>query len=411
MTTRHLLKNISVLSTGVLFSQVILILSYPFLATLYSPDDFGVLGVVLAAAGLVTPWAALRFEAAIVLERTQDGADSTYAAGILSASSISVVLLILVGIMHIGGWMIPNSEHYMWVPIFVFALALNNIVIYRLNSNTLYKIIAFSHMSRRIFITVFQVLFYFIMLNHLGLIAGHLVGLLLTVVLCMCMTDTLLLKSKQQISDMQNAYTRHRKLVIFGVPQSILNSGVAQSPVLITSFFYDTAAVGALFLAIKLIQLPVAALSQPVRATFFKFGADNSADITTLYSVFLRFSYIPLLIVMCCFSVSFALIPPLIATFLGEEWSQVADFGPWLVLWMGLNLAHQPARALFTIFDRQDQLLFWEVASGLIRLSFLVGASFQLEAVQSVAIFSIASAMLFFGLILFWHLQLKSMNS
>lgn len=411
MTTLHLVKNISVLSTGVVFSQIILILSYPFLARLYSPDDFGVLGVVLAAAGLVTPWAALRFEAAVVLEKTQHGADSTYASGALSLSFISLVSLILLAFLHIGGWTMHNLENYLWAPVFIFALALNNLIMYRLNANALYKIIAFSHINRRILVTVFQVFFSLIMLNHLGLIAGHLLGLFITIVVSMCMTDALFLKSKIKISDMQNAYARHRKLVIFGIPQSILNAGVAQSPVLITSFFYETAAVGALFLAIKLIQLPFAALSQPIRATFFKFGADNSDDIKTLYSVFLKFSYIPLSLLLTFFSVSFILAPALIATLLGEEWSQVADFVPWLVLWMGVNLSHQPARAMFTIFNRQDQLLFWEIASGLIRVSFLAGASFQLDAVHSLAIFSIVSAILFFGLILFWHVQLKRMNS
>ena len=66
----RLIRAVALLVTGSAFGQLLVLVASPLLTRLYSPDDFGVLGVFSALLGLFGTAVCLRYESPFHSRRT-----------------------------------------------------------------------------------------------------------------------------------------------------------------------------------------------------------------------------------------------------------------------------------------------------------------------------------------------------
>ena len=89
-------KNVAVLMSGSVVSQVIVVAAAPILTRLYHPDAFGVLGLFVAGAQTLVITASWAYGGAIILAK-----DDKEAANVLMlAFSIVVLMTTLIGIIE-----------------------------------------------------------------------------------------------------------------------------------------------------------------------------------------------------------------------------------------------------------------------------------------------------------------------
>ena len=88
-------KAVFILGTGTIFSQLLNIITIPILTRLYSPADFGLLGIFTAVLTVIMTFISFRYEYAIPVPKDTENAAHLLVLCIVSICSVSLVLSVL----------------------------------------------------------------------------------------------------------------------------------------------------------------------------------------------------------------------------------------------------------------------------------------------------------------------------
>ena len=85
MTSPSFTTNVATIVTGTAIAQIIAILATPIVTRFYGPEAFGLFALFSSVAGIFTIIACLRYEPAIMLPNSDEGAE-TYSDCVSSSS-------------------------------------------------------------------------------------------------------------------------------------------------------------------------------------------------------------------------------------------------------------------------------------------------------------------------------------
>ncbi|GGH01702.1 polysaccharide biosynthesis protein [Polaribacter pacificus] len=180
-------KNILTLISGVAVAQIIPILLSPILTRIYSPEDFGLLGLYTAVTMAVSVFATGRFDLAILQPKHDYEAKFLVYISLFLALIFSTFLFIIIvffnaqitsvlGNSRIGNWL------YL-VPISVLLISTVSVLYYWLNRKKLFKERGVSRVVSSSTITITSLFVGFVnFLKFNGLIAGTLLGQFLNII-------------------------------------------------------------------------------------------------------------------------------------------------------------------------------------------------------------------------------------
>lgn len=94
----NFVRSISILAGGTAFAQGITVLAAPILTRIYTPSEFGVLGVFAALLGIIVVISSLRYELAIPLPKSDGAAANVLAVSLVCLLAVTVITLIAVAL-------------------------------------------------------------------------------------------------------------------------------------------------------------------------------------------------------------------------------------------------------------------------------------------------------------------------
>ena len=92
-------RNVITLSSGTAVAQLITIAAIPFISRLFDPDEFGVAALFLSIVMLLSVFATLKFEGAIVLPKSDDTAINLLMLSFILSVGFSLVLLLISSVL------------------------------------------------------------------------------------------------------------------------------------------------------------------------------------------------------------------------------------------------------------------------------------------------------------------------
>ena len=343
-------KNLFILTSGVGFSQLIPLLLLPILTRFFSPYDFGLLAIFLAAIQLIATSSTFRLEMAVVLPKKDTD------AAILCIRAFVTLLLIsfIITIIIFGAWtFIINSDYELiistlnitdlirqdnfndrYFPLIIYLVPLGAIflgfynILYSWNNRKeLYKNMSYSHISHSLLSTPLSIAFYFSPLNKFSLILGQITGRLMA---CFLLLRHLLITIKSIpysliISRLPILTYQYRKFIYFETPHSILNFFAQKIILGFFTAFFGLFTVGILDLADKIIGKPLGVISNSFKTVFYQ-RLTTAKDKLAIFkkSVFL------MLVISTCLIIPFYILPEnFFVIVLGPEW---ADIGMYIKL-------------------------------------------------------------------------------
>ena len=237
----RLYKNIAILASGTASAQVIALLAYPLLSRVYSPDDFGVLAFILAVSSIIVPIATLRYESAIVIEKDDDYATKIQMLCFLLLAVFSVLTLIMMvsfpSFFQFGDDSEAHREYMFFSIPFIVLLSFINIISARLNRESMYGVLAKIHVLRKVGIVVWQLFFALVGFAALGLVAGHLIGLLLAAVSMLYFSATFFVKNTEGKASLRSVALKHIDFPKYSAPQSLVHTSMTQLPIILSLRF------------------------------------------------------------------------------------------------------------------------------------------------------------------------------
>jgi O-antigen/teichoic acid export membrane protein len=127
-------KNMAILSAGTGVSKIIGLATIPILTRIYSPEDFGVLSVFMAAIAIIVPLASMRYVVAVPLPKNDKLAFNLFALCFILVFCVTIVVSFLLWIFspyffEITSQKIPLS--YVWlVSLGVFVTSIYELLTY-----------------------------------------------------------------------------------------------------------------------------------------------------------------------------------------------------------------------------------------------------------------------------------------
>lgn len=264
--SRPFLHKISILLSGALLGQAIVVGSLPLLTRLYTPESFGLLGVYLSFATIMSVGACLRFDLAIPLPPQPDDAASLAALGLLAATGFSGTLLLIVLVFPTEIVALidqPVLAPYLWsLPVGSWVLALYSLTQFWSIRMHRYGDVSASQVSRALACTGAQIAFGLVHPIALGLVLGQIlyagVGAFL-LGLRGWIADRAVLDAVTW-AKMRRNFVDYRRFPLYSVPESVLDTAANNLPLALIAAHSGAQEAGFLLLAQRVVAIPVGLL-------------------------------------------------------------------------------------------------------------------------------------------------------
>ena len=366
-------RNVGILTGGTAIAQGLTILALPLLTRLYAPEDFQMLAVYIAFIGIVTTASCFRYNIAIPLPESDRDGMALLVVSLLPAAGITVALMLFV--IFAPAWSAatlgqPSLEPYLWmVPAGVFFSSSYNALQYWASRKKRFGLVARTRMTRAVGGVGAQTASGLIAASPFGLIFGQLlysgfgtVGLL----------NNVFSKDRSVLAALNWQHIRrqasiYRRFPIWSVPEALFNTAGAQLPIILLAAFAAGPEAGFLFLAMRVMGLPMALLGSSVSQVFLAEAPARLRD-GTLFDFTRRTMWKMLSIGAPPLILAGAFAPTLFPLVFGSEWARAGWLVAWMTPWFVLQFVVSPVSMVLHVLERQDLALVLQGAGLLIRV-------------------------------------------
>lgn len=349
-------RNVLSVSGGNLISQIIIIISIPIMARVYSATGFGFLSIFISYASILASLTTLKLELAISLPKSEEKASTVTILSILSSLVISLIYLLVIFLFYeeLAIVMKLKAEILLLIPITTFAIAL-----FASNQQLNMREGRFKYTSSiAVFLSVSNVAVAFILsffLKDTGLILGYAISYFLSSII---ITWPLFDRLKKQFNSefflnciqTLKEYSSFPKVMVF---TSFLTIASQQGIPIILSIFFTTSDIGYFSMANRVVMLPTIILGSAFSSVFrFHFSEINNQNLN------LRPAFIKLLkrLILGGFPV-FAFIsvisPFIFPLVLGNEWRISGKYASVLSIVAFCHFLNLSISNIYIVFQKQ----------------------------------------------------------
>ena len=387
-----------VMSSATAIGQGIAILAAPILTRLYSPEDFGVLGVYASILGIVSVIASLRYEQAIPLPRRDRVAVNVLVLGALIIVAISLLTGALATVFgaKIAVWTnIPRHQFVLYlIPLGVLLTGLYQALNYWAVRHQSYKRIARTTLLQGGGSTATQLAFGAFGAGPIGLVAGQILGnsaglVSLTRLLTEDPSKPLAAVSRQNLKRVARRYRRFPQWFTWS---ALLNSVGLMGPAILLAGYYGAAVVGWYALVQRLLGMPTALLGRSVTNVYFSESARLAREAPTeLNDMFLDVLR-KLSLLGCVTIIPVGLASPYIfPVIFGAEWTSAGRYALILSPMILLQFLSSPFGVTLAVLERQDLAILREIIRvGLLGSALFAAGSYGFSAEQAIIALSVA---------------------
>ncbi len=402
MNLPKVLKNpifsqIGILFSGNVINQIVLIVSYPLITRLYSPNTIGTFEQINALILSVILITTLRFDTTLLISNNQKEYDILYrvAVFVLLIMIFVLTILLIIGNRYIALWLKnPKLTHYMfWIPIFLLLLGLRQILYNgRLKNNNIHRanisdiFLSTGNTVGRIIAGLFYPQVISLFLSRLG-------AILLSNLSLIRRNNKFRIKNviKYNKNDYLNTIKKY-KSYSFNMSLGIMvNRFTTYFAPLLLSSIYGADFMGIYAIANGTLSIPARFLKRSLNMIYMK---EASAQLGESIPIRPMFRHLTMLIIMVgLFPYLLVLLKgkQIYSLILGQTWSQAGLIAQIIVTWVFFSIISIPAISLISVlrlekFFSRYQIIFFIAQVSIIvifKLLFesfspiLIGLSFQ----------------------------------
>ncbi len=417
------LSDVLLVAGGTAIGQGIVVLATPVLTRLYSPSDFGLLGIYTSILSILVVIASLRFELAIPLPEKDETAANLLLLAFLALLVVGFLAGVTVwqfGDVITGVINAPNLDKYLWlIPVGLVAAGAYQILNYWAVRKKAFSRIAQTKINQGMAMASAQIGLGVLKLGPLGLLTGHLFGQAggtTTLALVAWREDAKIIKTAT-LQGICEAANRYRRFPLLSSGSGLFNSAGLHLPLLLIAGFYGPQVAGWFMLGQKVIGTPMSLIGRAVAQVYLGEGArlareDPLAFRQLFLSVagkLLAYGLVPIVLLAVGGPFFFGLV-------FGDSWLEAGRYVQLLALMFLVQFVVVPLSQTLNILEKQDWQLAWD-AGRLILVSGGIGLVAGLGYSAWVAVLTYSLTMLVCYILLFFlghlaiarHIRLKKL--
>lgn len=398
--------------SGSAISQMLVFLIMPILTRMYSEELFGIYFIFVSTLNILKRITTLRFELAVVLPKKNYWAINALAVA-FSFTILSSLFFLLISFLFYNFFirfedLKKIADFLFLIPLSLFFIGIFDIANAWNNRVKKYKKIATGKIIHSSTTGFSQLFLGAKSLLDVGLILGVVIGKILSGIFLFFVTINDILRHVRHISfkRMKIILRQYKKIPIYN---SLINTVVDLSneiPTYLLTGFYSIGVAGFYGMANKISATPLDLLGRSIGQVFYQKASEdynNKRNIENLLRKtcvnVLKISILPILFVIA--------ISPFIYYILGAKWAGLELYILILLPAVFTNFLILPISGLYTIFQKQDKMLVFNVIMlGIKFLAIWSGFYFFNNIIWSLILLSFVS-LTFKLLILLWFFKIS----
>lgn len=398
------------LVSGTTIAQGLMVLASPFLARLYTPEDFGTLAIYLSITSIVGVIACLRYELAIMLPESDEEAANLLAVSL--GFSLIVTCLTTLAIGWGGetllGWLnAPGLKPYLWlIPVTVLLDGVFQALNYWNSRTKQFGRLSIARVTSSAATVSTQLgAGYAGYATGGSLIGANVVGKTISTAVLgeqIWRDDRATFWKAIRWQGMARGGRRYKKFPMISTWSTLLNTTSSQLPALLLSVFFSSSVVGFYSLGHRILSMPMSLIGAAIGQVFFQRAAIAKKEGTISLLVDITFRRLLMI----------GLFPMLLLTVIGKDfcivvfglnWSEAGVYIQIMSLWIFMQFISAPLASLINIFEKLEVAFFIQLFLLATRfLSLFLGGVF--DSVYLTLLLFTASGVIIYGYLFIWIL-------
>jgi O-antigen/teichoic acid export membrane protein len=360
------IRNAGMLAGSAAVTQIIFLSLSPILTRVYSPEDFGMLGVFVSVLSMALPLASWRYEFAITLPQDDE----------IAMNVLVLAIIILLGMTVFSGtglWIF--GDHIMKTLQVSSRWYFSFLLIGGLLASGLFQALNFWALRKKAFsriartklaqgsiTAIGQVALGLLHSGPAGLLLGDVAGRTAGIRILAGLLWTERTKLIESVSKDQLLHVarRYRRFPYLSCGSGVLNAVGLYIPVVLMASLYGAQAAGFFSLALRLIGLPISLLGQAAGQVFWGEASRMYEDPERLSGLFYRVLFIMFLAGLAMVVPLVVVAPSALALVFGEQWREAGYYVQLLSLGFIVDFMATPLSSTLFALERQSWQLGWD---------------------------------------------------
>ncbi|WP_166837735.1 oligosaccharide flippase family protein [Rheinheimera pleomorphica] len=389
-------RSVITLVFGTAGSQAITLLCLPILTRLYNPEHFELFAVYVAFSTVLSSIACFRFEIAISKpKKTSEAINIVLLATVLCVLSSLLTLLVIVVLFHnINSLANLQSQYkilYYLIPLGMLSAGLYSVAMYFANRRKLFKDVAYTKFTQSISAASVQTAGGLYSASSLWLVIGQILSQSVGVyrLFSKSFRNKFVAIQRMSFVNLKSTFVKYKKFPKYSVLDSLFNTASLQLPIVLIAQFSAAPLVGYLYLALRLLQMPMTLIGSSVSQAFLVFASEISGGDelrSFALSNIKKLANFGGLFLLATGLAAYFLVP----TIFGNEWELTAKYVLIMVPWFIFQFCASPISMIMHINGAQKQLLLLTSFGliGRVGIVFLAYLFFPDYFVESLALMS-----------------------
>jgi O-antigen/teichoic acid export membrane protein len=397
-------RNAGLIAGSAAVSYVIFFLVSPILTRIYSPEDFGILGVFASVLSITLPLVSWRYEIPITMPEDDAVAANVFAVAIiilLGMTSLGCVGFFLFGTPLMKG--LHASSQWQFLCLLtggMFAGGLFQVLNFWALRKRAFGQIARTKVAQGSMAVGTQLFLGLLHGGPLGLLLGDVFGRAagIRILVKLVWKDREKFISGITAAGLIQAAERYKRFPIYSCSSGVLNAAGLNLPVIMMASLYGTQVAGFFSVALRLIGLPIMLLGQAAGQVFWGEASRMLDEPFKLSRMFYRTLRTMVLLGAAIVAPLMFFAPSALAVVFGEQWREAGFYVQLLSLGFLADFVATPLSSTLLALERQSWQLAWDAGRlVLVLIVFAAGYSFGVSAHGVALLYGIAQLMAYLG--------------
>jgi O-antigen/teichoic acid export membrane protein len=361
-------RNVGIAFGGTALAQAIPLIGSLVIARIFAPADFGMFATWLGVAALLAVMLTGRLEA--VLPIVADGMPRKFAIWMTLATAASIVcvlsLLLLIALYFFPTFLNSFSRALIWLLMPASFFIASSITWQSwAAADGRFRALAAMRIVQAGAITGIQIFVGLLTPTALGLVCGHLFGVLIALLVAqwlMPLGRNELMRGIAPWEEIKKFWVIHHRFPLYSLPADGINATAAMLPLLILTNRFGAEFAGFFALSLKVLGAPIGVLGASVLDVFKRSSAAHFRKYGHCRDDYWRTFKVLGLGALAMTIFIFLLSEPLFVFAFGERWKYSGTIAVWLMPMFALKFVASPLSYVFYIAGKQHVDLVWQIA-------------------------------------------------
>lgn len=407
-------KNVSILMTGSVISQIIPYFSAPIISRLYSPEDYAVVAAYNSITVLLTIVATGMYSSALMVDKTDEIAFNTGAAAFIVTIFITLIsLIVFLTFNKIIAGLTGNENITFWlylIPLTVFFTGGYQTLNMWNNRKKRYKRLAGNKIFQSIIISGATLIMGFLSYHSTGLMISMLLGQIISFGLLFFQTikeDKIYIRHLS-FSSIKNSFKVHQDFPKYNMPQGFLDGFRESSIVLIISNYFGQVVLGSYSFAMVILNKPIQVIGSSFNQVFYQRASDKFNDGSEIWTLTKKTTLLLFIISLPISSVLVFWGGQIFKFVFGPKWEQAGFYAQILSIWILSRFIISALSGLPLILKKQKRFFQLSLMNNLLPPFTLLLSSILIDDIFVVLLLFVIVNLLIIAIMFYWILNISA---